>query len=178
MIHNLILWVTALEFVILVTAKLFYSEFFHLEYLALRWNYCTNHLVVLLFLICLYMWQLLKSLFCSYELSFYCTFLSLLEFSINVRFYVQKPSVNNSVIFKHTRKAAVIFFSVFLNAWLYMENLSLSFLSFSQCPGLLRAATSLRVSVRQLLAANYQQVIGILNFILLLVRFRIENLQV
>lgn len=112
MIHNLILWVTALEFVILVTAKLFYSEFFHLEYLALRWNYCTNHLVVLLFLICLYMWQLLKSLFCSYELSFYCTFLSLLEFSINVRFYAQKPSVNNSVIFKHTRKAVVIFFSV------------------------------------------------------------------
>lgn len=161
MIHNLILRTTVLEFVILVTAKLFCSECFYLKYLALRWNYCTNHFVILLFFSCPYMWQLLKSLSCSYELSLYCTFVALLKFSMRVGSYAQKPSVNNPVTFKNTRKAAVIFFPVLLNAWLYVENLSLSFLSFPKCPGLLKAATSPIVSVRQILAANYQQVIGI-----------------
>lgn len=134
--------------------------------------------MILLFLISLYMWQLLKSLSCSYEFQFYCAFVALLEFSISVGFYAPNPSVKNPVIFKHTRKAAVIFCPVLLCAWLYMESLSLSFLSFSKHPGLLKAATSPRVNVRQLLAANHQQVTSILHCILLLVRFRIQNVQV
>lgn len=115
-IHNLILSVTVLKFVILITAKLLCSEVFHLKQLLSRKKNLLYRMlsVILLFLICLYVWQSLKSLSCCYELQVYCAFITVLESSISIGFYAQKPSVNNPVILTHARKAAVIFFPMYL----------------------------------------------------------------